>query len=1199
MRLKTVWRHVILVAAVVVECGLFPAATHAADLVQLSDVVEVGGGGLHTCVRTHGGAAFCWGANFGGVLGYGGYEDSVNHAVGVSRLNRGVTALAAGSSFNCAVSGGGVSCWGSNDNGQLGNGMTIGRPTPTEVPGLEEDIVMVAAGNAHGCALTNVGGVKCWGLNSRGQLGDGTLNRRLTPVNVSGLDAGVTAIAARADHTCAILNGGALRCWGWNGSGQLGDGSQNNRTTPTAVAGLDSGVLKIVLGQEFSCALIAGGRVKCWGKYFGLGDGSATDRYLPGDVSGLTSGVRDIGAALYSACALTSDDKLKCWGFHFKGLGDGTRQERRTPTDVQGLEGRPVQVSGAGGHLCATLEDGRVQCWGDNTFSQLGNGVDAFSLVAIDADRIGTGARSIAGGGSHACYVTAQGAVRCYGEYGSGQLGYDPGPLGFSVEPVSVAAISDATAVQTGSNWSCALHQSGRVSCWGSNDVGQLGSGSTESGPTPSEVQGLPPNITAIEASRGYESESGHNCAIAADATLWCWGANSAGQLGDGTTSQRNQATQVPGLSGVEKVAVGVFHTCAALSAGGVKCWGRNNAGQLGNGTTSNRATPGDVSGLTGSITALSAGANHTCAVAAGVLKCWGANRAGQLGDGTHAFTSPPSSTRTTPVTVAGGLNGVQAIAAGNEHTCALLADGSVRCWGINHSGQIGDGTRGFSFPEPSRIPTIASGAVAISAGSAHTCARMSSGTVRCWGTDDWGQLGRGQVGLSLSPVFVMTNPPLIGATALTAGADQASSKAVSDASGRYIVFQSQASNLVANDTNGSTDVFRLDTYTGRIKRVSVDDLGRQMNGDSTEPTISADGKMIAFVAPDIAVRKVYGESKAAAEKRMKGNTHGVFLRNMLTGSTQRVGQGMATGVETNPQIAADASTVVFTNETSENLGTPGTPNVHATALVPEGQERVARTVRCLSCKTVSPMGIDTATDSDGASRNAVVSGDGRYVAFETAASNLLEGQPSPCANTSTSIVLRDLLTGASQRVSPPSTLPASNCGTQGSSSPCIDYSGNVIAFVTDQALTPADVSGQLDVYVADRSRGQTQRISETTSGADANGASMDLHLSGDGQTIAFVTAATNLDTDADNNGQPDLHVSRIGSRRVDRLADAAPGVQVDAAAGNPSLGYNGIEVVFDSDASNLSAASANRLRNVYLREVPENIELIFRTGME
>ena len=246
----------------------------------------------------------------------------------VSGLTSGVAAIAAGSTHGCALtSGGGVQCWGLNSSGQLGDGTTTARSTPVDVSGLASGVTTIAAGGGHTCALTDGGEAKCWGDNGGGQLGDGTTTQRLTPVDVSGLTSGVTAIAAGGGHTCALTSSGGAQCWGFNGYGQLGDASTTSTSTPLDVMGLSVGVAAIAAGGYHSCALTSGGGVQCWGLNSSgqLGDGTTTTRSTPVDVSGLTSGVMAIAVGLYHTCALTTGGGVKCWGLNSSGqLGDGT-----------------------------------------------------------------------------------------------------------------------------------------------------------------------------------------------------------------------------------------------------------------------------------------------------------------------------------------------------------------------------------------------------------------------------------------------------------------------------------------------------------------------------------------------------------------------------------------------------------------------------------------------------------------------------------------------------------------------------------------------------------------------------------------------------------------------------------------------------------------------------------------------------------
>ncbi len=231
---------------------------------------------FHTCAILNG-AAKCWGANFDGILG----NDSTTNSsvpVQVSGLESEVTAIAAGYTHTCAIHNGAAKCWGSNFYGQLGNDSTTNSSVPVQVSGLESGVTAIAAGDRHTCAIHN-GAAKCWGYNQfYGQLGNNSTTDSRVPVQVSGLESEVTAIASgsMSDYTCAIQNG-AAKCWGEGTAGQLGDGNLTNSGVPVQVSGMESGVTVIGPGKQHTC-VVHNGVAKCWGynNYGQLGNGTVT-----------------------------------------------------------------------------------------------------------------------------------------------------------------------------------------------------------------------------------------------------------------------------------------------------------------------------------------------------------------------------------------------------------------------------------------------------------------------------------------------------------------------------------------------------------------------------------------------------------------------------------------------------------------------------------------------------------------------------------------------------------------------------------------------------------------------------------------------------------------------------------------------------------------------------------------------------------
>jgi alpha-tubulin suppressor-like RCC1 family protein len=625
----------------------------------------------------------------------------------------------------------------------LGDGTTETRLVPVDVMGLTSGVQAISSGYAYTCALTASGGVKCWGLNEDGQLGNGTTDNRLSPIDVMGLTSGVTAISSGYAHTCALTTSGAVRCWGLNADGQLGDGTTETRLSPVDVSGLAGGVAAVDLGSGHTCALTTGGGVKCWGvNWFGqLGDGTTDNRLSPVDVSGLTSGVASVSAGSIHTCAVTTGRGLKCWGNNWLGqVGDGTTTDRLTPVDVSGLTRRVRSVSGGGGHTCALTTGGGVKCWGLNVDGQLGDGTRGERLTPVDVSGLTSGVAAITAGNDHTCALTPGGGAKCWGRNEYGQLG--DGTLAGHWIPAYVSGLSRGVgAISANQFHTCALTTAGGVKCWGNNSSGRLGDGTTETRLSPVDVSGLTIGVAAISAG------TSHTCALTTGGGAKCWGDNSAGQLGDGAPFFTLSPVDVSGLSsGVAAITAGGEHTCALTTSGGVKCWGRNASGQVGDGTRTNRLTPVDVSGLSSGIKAITAGGKHTCALTTGGgVKCWGDNAAGQLGDGT-------TETRLSPVDVKGLTSGVAAISAGSSHTCALTTGGRVRCWGNNESGRLGDGTTDYRLA-PVNVKGLTGGVAAIAGGISHTCAITTSGAAQCWGNNYAGQIG---VNPGWSPIDVL-----------------------------------------------------------------------------------------------------------------------------------------------------------------------------------------------------------------------------------------------------------------------------------------------------------------------------------------------------------------------------------------------------------------------------------------------------------
>lgn len=352
-------------------------------------------------------------------------------------------------------------------------------------------VVAVAAGRAHTCALTESGGVLCWGDNDQGQLGTGDRIERTVPVAVPGL-SGVRQIAAGDQHTCAALDTGALQCWGDGSAGQLGDGSTADSLAPHAVPGLN-GVLAIAAGRLHTCARTAAGAVWCWGDnlYGQVGNDTEAARWLtPQPVTGLTAHVSDLAAGGDHSCAVQGSGVVFCWGRNESGqLGNtqhGAGEAERLPQNVaNGFD--VAQVAAGGRHSCAVQLDGALLCWGAGEAGQQGNDAQSLRASAGLVAGFSSGGADVALGEAFSCARTTAGAVRCWGSNARGQLaaGSEPMRLTPTAVPSLPGPILDLAA---GESHTCAVTQTRELLCWGANDAGQLGTGDTDDRSAPAFV---------------------------------------------------------------------------------------------------------------------------------------------------------------------------------------------------------------------------------------------------------------------------------------------------------------------------------------------------------------------------------------------------------------------------------------------------------------------------------------------------------------------------------------------------------------------------------------------------------------------------------------------------------------------------------------------------------------------------------------
>jgi len=761
-------------------------------------VVAVTTGAAHSCALLLGGRVRCWGENNNGELGRGNTDPIGEAAPPASSdidLGGPATQIAAGLHHTCALlAGGSVRCWGSNASGQLGHGdkLPIGDTEPPSAAGdidLGGTATQIAAGDSFSCALLAGGSVRCWGDAGNGQLGYGNTNDigdDETPASAGDVPLGGTAtrIAVGDRHACAILSGGALRCWGEGSSGKLGYGNTNkigDARTPASAGDVPVGgpVVQVAAGAQHTCAILATGRVRCWGLggdgRLGYGNTTSLGDSEPASAGGdidLGGTAVEIAAGGKHTCARLDTGAVRCWGSAQQGrlgyanlVDIGDNEPAGAAGDVD-LGGPATQLSARTAHTCAIVA-GNVRCWGAASRDRLGYGGATIVIGDNEAPstrpaiELGGTAERVVAGGNHACALLTGGNVVCWGSNAAGQNGNPTREaIGDDETPGAAGPIAlGGTAVElaAGFDHTCARLADGAVRCWGNGTSGRLGYGNTTSiGNTETPASAGNVMVGALVTNLGLGTN--HTCAVTAASNVRCWGSGARGQLGHANTLSIGD-TETPASAGditvggpVRQVALGNARTCALLTSGAVRCWGDNATGVLGYGnmiTIGDDETPASAGDITvgGKVTQLAYSGAHVCAlIDDGTVQCWGSGTDGQLGYGNTSTIGNNETPASAGRVAVGGT--VTKLAVGANHTCALLAGGSVRCWGHGGDGRLGYASTSTigdnELPLSAGTVDVGGAAIDLAAGDSHTCAVLADKTVRCWGDDrGYGLLGQ------------------------------------------------------------------------------------------------------------------------------------------------------------------------------------------------------------------------------------------------------------------------------------------------------------------------------------------------------------------------------------------------------------------------------------------------------------------------
>jgi alpha-tubulin suppressor-like RCC1 family protein len=777
---------------------------------------SISAGIWHTCGIGSDGNGYCWGSNNYGQLGNGGSGTDADTPVLVSQGARdpGVTfsSVSVGQYHTCALgSDGNGYCWGSNECGQLGNGNT---GTDSNIPVLVSQgardsgvtFSSVSVGQYHTCALGSDGNGYCWGENQYGRLGNGGTDGSTTPVLVSqgARDSGVTfnSISAGSYHACAVGSDGNGYCWGYNNHGQLGNGSSGSGADSNIPVLVSQGAVpvgvtftSISAGVWHTCGRLSNNRTLCWGNNQSgqLGNRETVNRPTPSYVLIVKSPTIEFGSTPATSTTYTSTTAMSAVS---PTLSAGTIPVKLTNPDGQydiynifagSIPSAPlnlvatygdgqvvlgwskpadeggevtdyiVQYSNDGGSTWNTFNDG-TSSNRYTTVTGLTNGnLYTFRVAAVNP--AGTGAYSNTVQSTPQALVITSISPTSGLYLGGGSMTINATGLGDSQKFAQVSA---------GTNHTCGLSHDGQGYCWGYNNSGQLGNGSTTNSNIPVLVsQGaMGSSVTFSSISAG----ANHTCGVGSDGEGYCWGSNYSGELGNGNTGTDSNIPVLvsDGAMGssitFSSISAGVNHTCGVGSDGHGYCWGYNYYGQLGNGYNGS-GTDSNVPVLVSqgardpgvTFISISAGNGHTCGVGSdGNGYCWGYNQYGQLGNGNTGTNS------NVPVLVSQGARdpGVTfiSISTGLEHTCGIGSDGEGYCWGRNNTGQLGNG-----YTVNSNVPVLVSQGArpsgvtfsSISAGGSHTCAIGSDGNGYCWGYNYSGQLGNNYVTYSFTPFLV------------------------------------------------------------------------------------------------------------------------------------------------------------------------------------------------------------------------------------------------------------------------------------------------------------------------------------------------------------------------------------------------------------------------------------------------------------
>jgi len=742
-------------------------------------------GNSHTCAIKDDKTLWCWGGNDKGQLGQGTISTLLSEPTEVATGGQWLS-IAANGDHSCAIKNdNSLWCWGDNSAGQVGNDSSLSEiTTPTAIGSTWNKISL---GTNHSCGIKTGGTLWCWGDNTHSKLGDNTTAASLAPKKIGA--ASWLEISLGDQFSCGINASKKLYCWGSNTSNQQGHlppdtANSVDMTVPTLVDGVDSDDWSsISSGDTHSCAIKADDTLWCWGSNASGQTAQTINTETPTQEPSQSLWLK-IAADGNNSCAVKNDSSLWCWGNNtFGQLGNGSINLSTSPAPVLD-ESIWIWLSLGVDHSCAIKDDKTLWCWGDNSESQLGDNSTINSTtpkqigLANTWSNISLGNQFSCGIQTDATTTVPSQTLWCWGKNDKSQLGHDSPDT--KLEPSQVGTAEDWAGISTGDNHACAFSSNQYLYCWGDNLYGQLGLS-----PNPPPAAATTP--TSVDSNKwlGVSAGGNHTCAVQDDYSLWCWGNNDAGQLGIGSTSHQPKPNLVTHSDALDWrfVSSGKNHTCAIDSDYIGHCWGLNDQGQLGNGINLNTSAA-RLFDSSNNWLSIDSGTLHSCGIKTDpftllkTLWCGGINNYGQLGIASTANQSAPIEIKGPD----GTLEDWEYVSTGHFHTCAITdtsaADdsGALYCWGRNSHAQLAktasdNGATNWSLSLQNKIlppaPDNTDNWIKVDAGASHTCGIKNTDELWCWGDNLTNQMGQNTANPAdpTDPVNTQTIPVAVADT--------------------------------------------------------------------------------------------------------------------------------------------------------------------------------------------------------------------------------------------------------------------------------------------------------------------------------------------------------------------------------------------------------------------------------------------------